>query len=157
MKFLIRKAASRYRNWMYGWENGLANRSTDRIVRPFEFGLEWSESWPCSKDFPRNGTDPIEYIEQLNHRVIAASDEFFGYDSPSDFKLAQASGWRMVEVHFAGRDALCRKTTRCIAFGIRRAAAAGKPSLCCRIGIRNCRSTTLCARACSGSAFRFCA
>jgi hypothetical protein len=87
MKFLIRKAAGRYRNWMYGWENGLANRSTDRIVRPFEFGLEWSEHWPCSRNFPRNGTDPIEYIEQLNQRIIANSGEFFGYDPPSDFRL----------------------------------------------------------------------
>jgi hypothetical protein len=87
MNFLLRKAAGRYRNWMYGWENGLANRSTDRIVRPFDFGLEWSTQWPCCKGFPYDDQDPIDYIEQLNERAIAQSDDFFGYVPPSDFAL----------------------------------------------------------------------
>lgn len=87
MKFLIRKAARRYSNWMYGWENGLANRSTDRIVRPFEFGLEWSKEWPCSQGFPFDGGDPIAYIETLNQRAIEKSDEFFAYVGPTDFEL----------------------------------------------------------------------
>jgi len=73
MKFLIRKAAGSYRNWMYGWENGLANRSSDRIVRPFEFGLEWSKNWPGSKGFSYEGQDPVQYIEALNLRAIAQS------------------------------------------------------------------------------------
>ena len=93
MKFLIRTAASRYRNWMYAWENGLANRSTDRIVRPFDFGLEWAENWPCTRNFPPDGADPVEYITKLNERAIASSQEFFDYESPSDFSLKrQADG-----------------------------------------------------------------
>jgi hypothetical protein len=89
MKFLIRKAAGSYRNWMLDWENGLANRSTDRLVRPFEFGLEWSKEWPCSKDIPYTNQDPAEYIQQLNQQAIGKSAEFFGYASPTDFKLSQ--------------------------------------------------------------------
>ena len=77
MKFLIRQAASRYRNWMYAWENGLANRSTDRIVRPFDFGLEWAADWPCTRNFPPDGADPVEYITKLNECAIASSQEFF--------------------------------------------------------------------------------
>jgi hypothetical protein len=87
MKFLIRKAAGRYQNWMLDWENGLANRSTDRIVRPFEFGLEWSKNWPCCQDIPYTDQDPVEYIEQLNQRAIAQSHEFFAYPPPTDFRL----------------------------------------------------------------------
>ncbi len=87
MKFLLRKAAGRYVNWMYEWENGLANRSTDRIVRPFEFGIEWSRNWPCSRDFPYENQDPVQYIEELSQRAIARSDEFFGYVPPTDFRL----------------------------------------------------------------------
>ena len=93
MKFLIRKAAGRYRNWMLDWENGLANRSTDRIVRPFEFGLEWCKNWPGYKEFPYTNQDPVTYIEELNRRAIEHSDEFFGYDPPTDFTLhRQADG-----------------------------------------------------------------
>ena len=87
MKFLIRKAAGRYRNWMLDWENGLANRSTDRVVRPFEFGLEWSKDWPCTRDFPYTDQDPVDYIEELNRRAIGQSHEFFAYTPPSDFRL----------------------------------------------------------------------
>ena len=93
MKFLILKAASRYRNWMYAWENGLANRSTDRVVRPFDFGLEWAEKWPCARDFLRDEANPIEYITRLNERAIASSQDFFNYQPPLDFSLErQAAG-----------------------------------------------------------------
>jgi hypothetical protein len=87
MKFLVRQAAGRYRNWMYGWENGLANRSTDRIVRPFEFGLDWCVDWPCTKELPYDGSDPVQYIEKLNRHAIANHDQFFAYTPPTDFKL----------------------------------------------------------------------
>lgn len=87
MKFLIRKAAGRYRNWMLDWENGLANRSTDRIVRPFEFGLEWCQKWPGYEKFPYTDQDPVAYIEEVNRRAIENSAEFFAYNPPTDFTL----------------------------------------------------------------------
>lgn len=69
------------------WENELCFRSTDRVVRPFEYGLEWTRNWPCAKDFPYDGSDPVEYLIQLNKRAIAGSDEFFGYDVPASYSL----------------------------------------------------------------------
>ena len=72
---------------MERWENELCFRSTDRVVRPFEYGLEWSEKWPgvCGAAF--SGESPIEYVIELNRRAIAGSEEFFGYTSPADFEL----------------------------------------------------------------------
>ncbi len=87
MKSLLRPLANRYGNWMDRWENELCFRATDRTVRPFEFGLEWSRAWPCSEDFPLNGADPIEYLIRLNERAIADSERFFGYQTPENFEL----------------------------------------------------------------------
>jgi Alpha/beta hydrolase domain containing 18 len=76
-----------YGRWMLNWENRLCAGATNRVVRPFEWGLEWTHSWPVARDAPRNGHDPHTYLAVLNHLALEASDEFFGYRTPSDFKL----------------------------------------------------------------------
>lgn len=78
----------RYRNWMHAWETRLNARDTNRVVRPLEWGLEWAEHWPL-----RNGhgegapADPAEYFSHLNQQIVARSDEFYAYRTPSDFRL----------------------------------------------------------------------
>jgi hypothetical protein len=64
-----------YQRWMLDWENRLAFRSTDRVVRPFEWGLEWTGGWPASRRVPRNGHAPEEYLRELNRIAIDHSDE----------------------------------------------------------------------------------
>ncbi len=76
-----------YANWMYGWEDRLCSRATNRVVRPFEWGLEWTRQWPCAQRLPQNGHDPHGYLKQLNLAVLADSDEFFRYQPPTDFRL----------------------------------------------------------------------
>ena len=87
MKFLLRAAARRYGSWIYRREDELSSRATDRIVRPFELGLDWSERWPVTKSFPPDGSDAIEYLIHLNQRIISSSREFFGYSSPDRFEM----------------------------------------------------------------------
>jgi hypothetical protein len=87
MKFLLRSAAHRYQNWIHQWEDELCFRSTDRVVRPFELGLEWAENWPCTRNFPPDGSDPVEYLVRLNQRAVASGAEFFSYEKPEDFEL----------------------------------------------------------------------
>lgn len=79
-----------YARWILDRENRLCFRATNRVVRPFEWGLEWAEQWPCAHQYPRNGHDPETYLRLLNREAIANSDEFFGYDSPRDFRLEDA-------------------------------------------------------------------
>ena len=43
-----------YGRWMEDWEHHLAFRSTDRVVRPFDWGIEWTRGWP----FHSHETDP---------------------------------------------------------------------------------------------------
>src|SRR5690349_8320304 len=87
MKFLLRPVAHQYRSWMNRWENELCSRATDRVVRPFEYGLEWSRDWPGATDTPPNEADPIEYLVRLNELAIANSQAFFGYEVPAPYEL----------------------------------------------------------------------
>jgi hypothetical protein len=76
---------SRYRGWMDGWETRLVEVTTNRVVRPFEWGLEWSAGWPGAARLPRDGHSPEAYLTLLSGAATTQGDEFYGYDSPRDF------------------------------------------------------------------------
>ena len=75
------------KNWyvrrMQSWEHQLAFRSTDRVVRPFDWGVEWTKGWP----FHSAETDPEKKILDLNRMAIKRSSEFFAYEPPRDFAV----------------------------------------------------------------------
>ena len=48
--------SSLYARWMYDWDARLNSVSTNRVVRPFEWGLEWTRQWPPPRAFPRTAT-----------------------------------------------------------------------------------------------------
>src|SRR6202044_947329 len=84
-----RDAHSRYAQWMYDWEVRLTSVDNNRVVRPLEWGVEWARDWPC-----RNGTrpgqtvdDPAKFFIDFNRRIVAASDDFYSYKTPTDFRL----------------------------------------------------------------------
>ena len=76
-----------YSRWMLDWENRLCSRATNRVVRPFEWGLEWTRSWPHTQRLPQNGHHPHDYLKILNQQALENSGEFYGYRTPSDFNL----------------------------------------------------------------------
>jgi hypothetical protein len=78
---------SLYARWINNWENRLCSRATDRVVRPFEWGLEWADQWPVTRTIPQNGHAPQEYLKVLNEAALASSDEFFAYGTPTDFRV----------------------------------------------------------------------
>lgn len=75
-----------YARWIEGWENRLCFRSNNRVVRPFEWGLDWTPGWPASAP-SRNGHAEEEWLRHLNRISISESDRFFGYTRPDDFCL----------------------------------------------------------------------
>jgi hypothetical protein len=76
-----------YRRWIENWEDRLCSRATNRVVRPFEWGLEWTRSWACAQRAPQNGHDPHAYLKLLNEKVVESSAEFFSYAAISSFTL----------------------------------------------------------------------
>jgi dienelactone hydrolase len=80
---------SRYAQWMYDWEDRLNAVDGNRVVRSLEWGSDWAREWPCRNGFAPGYVPPDEekFLAEYNRRIVAASDEFFGYRTPSDFRL----------------------------------------------------------------------
>ena len=77
-----------YGRWMSQWEQRLCFAATNRVVRPFEWGLDWTRHWPISGQIAMNGDGPGSWLCKLNHLAIEHSDEFFSYDTPRDFRMS---------------------------------------------------------------------
>jgi hypothetical protein len=62
------------------WETSLATRDTNRVVRPFEWGLDWLGL------AQQNGNAGAQ-IRGYSAKVLADSDAFFSYRTPADYRL----------------------------------------------------------------------
>lgn len=80
---------TRYAQWMYDWEHRLTSVDNNRVVRPLEWGAEWARDWPCRNGFrPGQATEnPEKFFLDYNRRIVAASDEFYSYAKPTDYRL----------------------------------------------------------------------
>jgi len=80
---------SRYAQWMYDWEHRLTSVDDNRVVRPLEWGVEWAREWPCCDGVRPDlaAENPEMFFPDLNRRILAASDEFYSYSRPVDFRL----------------------------------------------------------------------
>jgi dienelactone hydrolase len=80
---------SLYARWMYDWETRLTSVDNNRVVRPLDWGIEWTREWPCRNGFrPAQTNEKCEhYLREYNSRAIEASDKFFSYETPRDFRL----------------------------------------------------------------------
>jgi hypothetical protein len=72
-----------FQAFFHTWERRLASVSKDRVVRPFEWGLEW---------IPRNGSapdaHPADVIGAWVAEVMADTDRFFTPPPTSDYTLS---------------------------------------------------------------------
>jgi dienelactone hydrolase len=77
-----------YKEWIYRWETRLAERDKNRVVRPLEWGFEWSAGWSLgSSSSPASDKEREEFLGSLNDAILAQSDAFYAYKTPSDFNL----------------------------------------------------------------------
>ncbi len=68
-----------YRRTIHRLELRLASRDTNRVVRPFEWGLDWLGIG--------DARDPKTAVERHVESALAASDEYFQYQRPTDYRL----------------------------------------------------------------------
>ena len=80
---------SRYAQWMYEWEYRLTSVDNNRVVRPLDWGVEWARNWPCRNGFApgKLGQDAEKFFLDYNRRIVAASDRFYSYGTPNDFRV----------------------------------------------------------------------
>jgi dienelactone hydrolase len=77
-----------YKKWVYGWETRLTERDKNRVVRPLDWGLEWTSGWPVAiSSVPASDRECEEFLGKLNEAILAQSDAFYAYKTPSDFQL----------------------------------------------------------------------
>src|ERR1700681_447952 len=71
----------------HAWERRIASVSTDRVVRPFEWGLDW---------IPRDGDVPAASEAEILHQWVAGvmqdTDAFFTPPPTDDYHLAAPAG-----------------------------------------------------------------
>jgi Alpha/beta hydrolase domain containing 18 len=77
---------------MHDWESRMTSRDNNRVVRPFEWGLEWANAWPVPEDLrtPQDQTDKaamLGYWSTVNDHLVVNSDEFYAYKVPTDFRI----------------------------------------------------------------------
>jgi dienelactone hydrolase len=74
---------------MHNWETRLTTRDTNRVVRPFDWGVEWTRGWPgVNGSHPDAPHEPMEsWFHQVNRAIVAHSDDFFSYQTPADFRI----------------------------------------------------------------------
>jgi dienelactone hydrolase len=74
-----------YAKWMFSWETALTTRDTNRIVRPLDWGFDWlSDFSPVTS---QAGQNDLQTMVEVNRDIVARSGEFFGYQTPTDFRL----------------------------------------------------------------------
>jgi dienelactone hydrolase len=68
--------------FFHAWERRLASVTTDRVVREFDWGVDWLPSNGNGADKPQ-----AELVSAWAARMLAQSDSFFATDPASDYSL----------------------------------------------------------------------
>ncbi|HEY9138761.1 MAG TPA: alpha/beta hydrolase family protein [Terriglobus sp.] len=84
-----------YADWMIRWETALTTRDTNRVVRPLEWGFDWladfselaAESHRLDMAGQLTTEDALDRMMRVNEEIVARNAEFYGYATPTDFKL----------------------------------------------------------------------
>jgi dienelactone hydrolase len=79
--------------FFHAWERRLASVTTDRVVRPFEWGLDWipqNGDRPAPSYVEGPGAPPAEVLGDWVSRVMADTDAFFTPPPTTDYTLQLA-------------------------------------------------------------------
>jgi hypothetical protein len=77
-----------YAKWMFAWETALTTRDTNRIVRPLEWGFDWLPGFADPAE-PADHSEGLQRMLDASDEITRRSEEFYGYETPTDFRLEQ--------------------------------------------------------------------
>jgi len=85
-----------YDRWMFDWETRLTAVDSNRVVRTLEWGIDWTNAWPCRYgvhpgEMPAN---PEAYLRAYNDRIIEKQATNSSPTAPysKDFRLEETPG-----------------------------------------------------------------
>ena len=88
--------SSLYAKWMWRWETALTFKDSNRIVRPLDWGFDWlSDFLPAlggAEEPTATGANQSGNLARMiaaNEEIVSRADEFFHYETPSDFRLEE--------------------------------------------------------------------
>ncbi len=79
-----------YAKWMYAWETALTTRDENRVERPLEWGFEHLADFggaEAAERVRRGEVSGLEAMIELNRRIVAEPGKFYGYRTPTDFRV----------------------------------------------------------------------
>jgi dienelactone hydrolase len=76
---------------MFAWETALTTRDTNRIVRPLEWGFDWLTDFSpaAANSSELCSAQALSQMVAVNDDIVARNHEFFGYTTPTDFRLEE--------------------------------------------------------------------
>src|SRR5262249_54263858 len=72
--------------FFHAWERRLASVTKDRVIRPFEWGLDW-----IPENGHRSDQSPVDRIDDYVSNVMADTDAFFTPPPTEDYHLHPAT------------------------------------------------------------------
>ena len=83
---------------MIAWETALTTRDENRVERPLEWGFDHLADFgglEAAAAVERGEVSAFEAMRALNERIVADPESFYGYTTPTDFRIEQ----RFPELH----------------------------------------------------------
>jgi hypothetical protein len=81
--------------FFHAWERRLASVTKDRVVRPFEWGLDWIEANGHAREAP-----PERILLDWASRALADSQQFFTSPDTSDYQFTPQTRGATGELSF---------------------------------------------------------
>ena len=81
-----------YAKWMYAWETALTTRDMNRVERPLEWGFDALADvggGELAARVERGEMAGLEAMIALNERIVADPQSFYGYETPTDFRMEE--------------------------------------------------------------------
>ena len=76
-----------YARWLDRWESRLAKRDTNRVVRPFEWGIEWLDRIGFQECPAQASGDAQKRVSHFSTDAILNSDRFYSYEPVKDYSF----------------------------------------------------------------------